>query len=676
MKNEEKNIKLALIDVTAVTGSNKALAGAIEVASKKEGAKKIDFTIFELMQNEHEVGYQEKTLNQLFKLLDDKDFIGISAIGYNYAEKIVPLINALKKNYGDSKPIILGGDQAILNPDICWGNGIDALCFGEGEIDFPVLLQNWENRFDPKIRKTIKNFVLSDGDLDKLVEMRKLIVQLEEQGIPYNKVPDLLPEEYQEFSRKFLKREELDQFPYYFGMENTYINIGGDIVPKTPENVFGFPQHQTPQDKNVLVYAFMRGCKYACDYCYYNNIRKITGQTTFRTLSPEVAIKNLEEGKKQLEKERKEIIEKGGDAGPEPFLLLMNSDMCALSEEEMEVFCKLYKEKIGYPFYCMNNPTFTTKNKMRMLAQAGMVHMDFGVQTNEDSNCRYFNRPQRDEQVRNLTKWANELKKEDGLEIVILLDFIIYNPFETREELKKTVEFVKSIEAPFDYVPHTLFLGPESPLYVRYQEQKESRRNTDSPMDLLNQDCQDEEYSNFHDSYRFYKKLRHNKEFVTNTIMEFMAGQVNEEMFGRLPRFAKDLLQFDVIQKENLMKVVGKEIKKKHNPNPDPKKYWEKFKENSEWAEKYRGEREKEIDEFLKFIAEKISKIENDALTVDLLFSDEVLEYFDEHKDLFINIALSMKDLHPQRFSNEDPELKQFAYEDEYPDTSDEVNFG
>jgi len=69
-----------------------------------------------------------------------------------------------------------------------------------------------------------------------------------------------------------------------------------------------------------------------------------------------------------------------------------------------------------------------------------------------------------------------------------------------------------------------------------------------------------------------------------------MAGQINKEKFGRLPRFAKDLADFDVFSKEELMKVVEKEARKIHNPNPDKKKKEKKII-NPEGAEKYRKER-------------------------------------------------------------------------------------
>lgn len=667
--------KLALITASAVTAGNRVLSGAVKQESQKEGATKIDVELFELLKNEHGTGYSEKELKQLYAHLDDKDFIGISSVGYNYAEKIVPLIEKLKERYGKTKPIILGGDQAIQNTATCWETGVDAVCFGEGEIDFPVLLQNWDNRFNPEVRKTIKNFILTKEDLLKLEDMRAKIKQLRDGGASLGQIFDQLPEDYQVFSRKFLRKTELNKYAQDFSVENTYVMYEGELQKATIDNMFGFPQHQLPQDKNVLQYAWMKGCTEACDYCYYRNMQDMTGETTLRKKSVKKAIEEIKMGVDEIERIRQIARDEGRDPGPEPFVLIMNSNQMALSIKEMEEFRDLYKQAIGLPFYCMNHPRMINEEKMRLMAEAGMVHMNIGVQTNEDSNEDNYSRNQSDENVIKASLVAEKLRAE-GYDIKLFLDFIIYSPFEAREDIKKTVDFIKKIKPPFDYIPHTLFLGPESPLRARYDKERAEREGTDRPMDKLLEDCQSEEFSNFHDTYRFYRTLRQNKEFVPNTICEFMAGQINEEKLGRLPRYAKDLLKLDVFDKSKLMKIVEKEIKKKHNPNPDQSKPWERKISNPEWAEKYRNEREADIDNILKFISEKLEQTDKDALSIDFLLSDEVLGYFDDHKDAFINIALNMKDLHPQRFSNEDPKLKKMQYEDEYPDTSAETNFG
>ena len=102
-------------------------------------------------------------------------------------------------------------------------------------------------------------------------------------------------------------------------------------------------------------------------------------------------------------------------------------------------------------------------------------------------------------------------------------------------------------------------------------------------------------YSNYHDTYRFYSWLKDNREFVINTICEFMAGQHNNEKLGRLPRYAKDLANWDVFEENNLLSTARKEMKKINDVTK---------------AESYIKEKENQIAEFRKFIDEKLSAVD------------------------------------------------------------------
>ena len=77
------------------------------------------------------------------------------------------------------------------------------------------------------------------------------------------------------------------------------------------------------------------------------------------------------------------------------------------------------------------------------------------------------------------------------------------------------------MEPPFDYIPHTLFLGSGSPLRKKYDREKEEKG-----LDKLLEDNTEIGYSNYHDTYRFYSWLKDNREFVINTICEFMAASI------------------------------------------------------------------------------------------------------------------------------------------------------
>jgi hypothetical protein len=544
---------------------------------------------------------------------------------------------------------------------------------------------------NPETRSTIKNFILEDGDLDKMdhdhqiADKRQMLI-----------------------TRPYMTEQEMDKYTPDFSFENTYVLHDGKLVKATPSNTADTVQHQYAQDKNMVVYAFMRGCPHKCAYCYYENQHGKGLGARMRKKSIGKAIEEMKLAKQALLDAIQKEEQETGIKGPEPYMLLMNSDTAAMTAEDLTLFCEKYKQEIGLPFYCMNHPNSitrteykretveiddgngskkkTTRNvldengqkiqimdglsRVRLLQEAGMRDLNMGVQTNEESNGEYFNRNQKNETVVKVSEIVQQLRAE-GREINLLSDFIIFNPFENREQIRKTVALVKSMKQPFDYIPHNLFLGPSHKLFKRYEKLQEE---TGGKMDNLLQECQSGEVSNFHDSYRFYHKLRDNKEFVTNSICEFMAGQINENNFGRLPKYAKDLSSWPFFQKDKLMETVDLEIEKKmKNGNVDLA--------NPEWAANYRKEKEDDIDAFVQFVSQKLEQASNEELAIDFLLSDEVLDYFNDNdekgdrKNVFINIALTLKRIKPQKFSNEKEGLKNMAYEDEFKDESPVLNF-
>ena len=66
------------------------------------------------------------------------------------------------------------------------------------------------------------------------------------------------------------------------------------------------------------------------------------------------------------------------------------------------------------------------RRKIKILADAGMVHLNIGVQTNQESNESFFRRKQKDDNIVELTRTAKELG-EEGIDIKLFYDFITYN---------------------------------------------------------------------------------------------------------------------------------------------------------------------------------------------------------------------------------------------------------
>ncbi|EKE16062.1 MAG: hypothetical protein ACD_11C00051G0004, partial [uncultured bacterium] len=112
-QERQREIRVALITATPLLDLPiKALSGLLKQESFKEDSKVVyDIDKFNLGENKHQGEFKQEIIEQLVEKLKDRDFIGISAVGFNFDEKIAPLIKELKNRLPD-KPIILGGDIA------------------------------------------------------------------------------------------------------------------------------------------------------------------------------------------------------------------------------------------------------------------------------------------------------------------------------------------------------------------------------------------------------------------------------------------------------------------------------------------------------------------------------------------------------------------------------------
>ena len=116
--------------------------------------------------------------------------------------------------------------------------------------------------------------------------------------------------------------------------------------------------------------------------------------------------------------------------------------------------------------------------------------------------------------------------------------------------------------------------------------------------------------SDYHDTHRFYDWLKDNDNFVINTLMEFMAGRHDEKITGRIPRYAKDLLEF----------TIFKDIL--------------------------------EASPALKAAVEDVG-IKNDTQSVDLLCNRTILNYFKENQPTFKIFFDRMNKEQKTRYTNQ-----------------------
>ena len=409
--------KIALVTVTQIDLGIKALSGALQ----KEG---YEVGKFNLLKDDE---YTEDEIIDIIEGFKNYDVIGFSVSDLGFNSRVVPLVKKIKETL--KKPVIMGGVHAILDPIDCLKNGADAVCLGEGDYDLVKLLKNWGKRKENKIR----NFITADNmdwnDEDQVRMLSELIFKL--RNAPIENINELAPD---------------------FSYRNYWALKGGKLVELTPEVMEDFNHHQIGHT-NTIVYASDRGCPHNCTYCYNRNMRKTYNESAekqgqkigpyHRRKSVKKIIKELED----LKKENPQIR----------FMNLMNDDSAARSVEELREFATLYKEKIGWPFYCMVSPQALSGKsgieKVKALIDAGMKELNMGIQANEKTNREIFGRVQPDKIVLEVVKMLNEFcRKDEDIEeegkIDVFFDFIIHNPFEEEEDIRKTMDLIKQFPIP------------------------------------------------------------------------------------------------------------------------------------------------------------------------------------------------------------------------------------
>jgi radical SAM superfamily enzyme YgiQ (UPF0313 family) len=122
----------------------------------------------------------------------------------------------------------------------------------------------------------------------------------------------------------------------------------------------------------------------------------------------------------------------------------------------MEEFCARYKKEVGLPFAVYTYPRMVDEQKVRLLVDAGLWATTMGVQSGSE-------RIRRD-------SYERETSNEEILEscriladhgVVLNLDFIGDNPYETDEDRRQTIDLLTQLPKPiyFNYFSLTYFPG-------------------------------------------------------------------------------------------------------------------------------------------------------------------------------------------------------------------------
>jgi radical SAM superfamily enzyme YgiQ (UPF0313 family) len=148
------------------------------------------------------------------------------------------------------------------------------------------------------------------------------------------------------------------------------------------------------------------------------------------------------------------------------FVGMSDDDFFQRSPAQLGHFAREYQRRIGLPFGVMVSARTFRRDKMDMLVDAGLVLVEMGVQSGSQRVLdEVFNRPLSIAKTKDVVAELGGYERRRGLTLV--LDFIIDNPWETREDVHQTVRYLLGI--PPRTLLNVFFLTffPGTPVYGR-----------------------------------------------------------------------------------------------------------------------------------------------------------------------------------------------------------------
>lgn len=350
---------------------------------------------------------QDKSFEQIdaFVRKNSPSIIGLSLMSHEYIR--ASHLTRYLKNHFPHIPIIWGGIHPSIAPEECL-HYADYVCIGEGEQTILDIAQK-ANTGKTDL-KQINNLCYKEYD-----------------KIKYNPLYPLIG--------------DLDKLPDYEHLPKlSYILSAKEIVPLTQKIFRKYARHGGTN------YSIMssRGCPFFCTYCCNNAIHRLYNSKIVRRRSAANVMREIEQA-----------------VHDNPYIQYINfMDDCFLSssEEYLQRFCLLYKQKIQKPFIIRSIPIFITKEKMRLLKEAGIGWISVGLQSGSDRTCRDIYK--RKSLKSDFLKAAQIIK---DYKVAAIYDVIIDNPFETEEDQLETIHSLIETPKPFytQFFSLTFYLGTE-----------------------------------------------------------------------------------------------------------------------------------------------------------------------------------------------------------------------
>lgn len=312
-----------------------------------------------------------------------------------------------------NKLIIWGNTHPIVEPEECIKHA-DIICVGDGELAMLELMNKLKNKKD--ISKINNLWVKQNNKITK------------------NPLSPL--------------NQDLDSVSFYdLTKENKYSINENKISPTDPKTKYS-------------QYEMMagRGCPYSCAYCTNSFLHRLyRGKGKFlRQRSVEHVIKELVEAKEKLD--IKEVF--------------FYDEVFVLNKKWLDEFLREYKKKIDLPFSLCLHPNIVDEKIVGKLKFYGLDRVGIGIQSGSQRiRCGVFNRFVSDEKILEITK----IFRKFG--VMPTYDIILDNPYETKEDMKKSINLLLKLKRPYNLNVFSLTNFPKTDLTEKMKKDNKIQLN-------------------------------------------------------------------------------------------------------------------------------------------------------------------------------------------------------
>ena len=358
--------------------------------------------------------YELSELARLSEIFKNTDLVML-AVYSNYFGRAIKISNFVHEKFPGLK-VVWGGPHCIASPELSLKYA-DAVCFSEG---------------DEAVLQLVNRLAAGEDYFD-----------IPNMAFKMNGSPVI--------NRVLPAFGDLDSLPFYdYSFDNQFL-LDGELQPLTTDTVKGLTK-QYPFYVPTAYFLTSRGCPHECSYC--NNCKYVAmfGKNIIRFYSVDRVIDEIKHTLNTLP-----FIE---------FIVFGDDDFLARPQKQLEAFAARYKKEIGLPFGAAGSARTYSPKKMEILLDAGQVALNLGVQSGSQRVIdEVYNRKISLTQVSKAIKDVAPYSDTRGLTIIV--DFIIDNPYETKDDIMQTYNFL--LDLPPSLKPNLFFLSfyPGTPIYQR-----------------------------------------------------------------------------------------------------------------------------------------------------------------------------------------------------------------